>query len=386
MTRDPTFGSNGSVQIHPQFKTGDYTWQAQGALLIRPDGEIIVGIGALNYSPDFTVAFKPDFPAGSASVSGRFFNDLNGNRKQDPGEPGLAYWQAFADINNNGVFDAGEPSGFADGPGNYSIHGLKPGTYIIREVRQDGWTRTTPAGVWPLGYYKVTLKAGQTIAGENFGNSNPNLAKGSISGTYFNDINGDQLQDNGEPALAGWQAYVDMNDNGVFDSGEPIATADKNGHYTISGLVQGGYVVREIRKDGWSRTTPPGDWPLGFYPVALTPGQKATGKNFGNVHASAALASVTGKVINDTNGNGKLDAGETGQAGITVQLVHGSYGLLPLSVTTTAADGSFSFTNVEPGTYLLEAWDDSTGWSTENSYFTLLPAQVFHQNFFHPSK
>ncbi|HEX4794890.1 MAG TPA: SdrD B-like domain-containing protein [Humisphaera sp.] len=287
MTPDATFGYRGVVAVQPSMGqvSVDGNLDPRGVLLLRADGEIIVGTSG--YVPvDFTIAYRPDFPANSGAVSGRFFNDINGNRKQDSVEPGLAYWQAYADLNNNGIEDAGEPAGFADVIGNYSIKGLKPGTYIIREVRQDGWTRTTPAGAWPLGYYKVTVKANQTVTGVNFGNSNLNHAKGSISGTIFNDINGDRLQDNGEPALAGWQAYVDLNDNGVYDSGEPIATADKNGHYTITGLQQGGYVVREIRRDGWSRTTPPGDWPLGFNGVNLAAGGASTGNNFGNVHAS----------------------------------------------------------------------------------------------------
>ena len=38
----------------------------------------------------------------------------------------------------------------ADSKGNYTM-AIKPGTYRLREVRQDGWTRTQPAGVWPLG-------------------------------------------------------------------------------------------------------------------------------------------------------------------------------------------------------------------------------------------
>jgi hypothetical protein len=380
MTPDPSFGQDGMVPVDPP-TPHEASNSADGTLLLRADGEIIASITLFD-GLDFTESFKPDVVANSGTVSGRFFNDINGNHKQEKNEPGLAYWQAYADLNNNGIYDTGEPSGFANAHGDYSINGLAPGTYIIREVRQEGWTRTTPVGAWPLGFYKVTVKANQTVSGLDFGNSIPNHAKGSISGTIFNDINGDQIQDNNEPALAGWQAYVDVNNNGVHDAGEPIATADKNGHYVISGLPAGGYIVREIRHDGWSRTTPPGAWPLGFNEVNLAPEQKSTGNNFGNAHASSALVSVSGTVYNDINGNGQLDPGETGLGGVQVFIYREPNTPVPWLATSTAADGSFAFNGLAPGTYFLYLLDDFTGWTGGTSDFTLLPGQSFHQDFF----
>ena len=58
----------------------------------------------------------------------------------------LRYWQVYADANNNGIFDVGEPTTYTDYNGYYKLKGLSAGHYIIREVRQDGWRRTSPAG------------------------------------------------------------------------------------------------------------------------------------------------------------------------------------------------------------------------------------------------
>ncbi|HEX8915690.1 MAG TPA: hypothetical protein VF796_25275 [Humisphaera sp.] len=109
--------------------------------------------------------------AGTASIAGSFFNDKNGDgKRQAATEPLLADWQAYADTNNNGVYDYGEATAFSDAAGNYTIKGLTAGTYRIREVRKDGWARTTPSGTYPLGYYDVTVATGAAATGKVFGN------------------------------------------------------------------------------------------------------------------------------------------------------------------------------------------------------------------------
>jgi len=105
----------------------------------------------------------------AAVITGRFYNDLNRNGVFDVTEKGLANWQAYIDKNNNGVWDKGEYIVTGDSKGIYTMV-LQPGTYRIREVRQSAWTRTQPAGAWPLGYYDVTVAAGQLVTARDFGN------------------------------------------------------------------------------------------------------------------------------------------------------------------------------------------------------------------------
>jgi hypothetical protein len=174
---------------------------------------------------------------------------------------------------------------------------------------------------------------------------------------------------------------VDVNNNGVYDSGEPIATADASGRYTISGLLQGGYVIREIRRDGWSRTTPPGDWPLGFIGVNLAPGQKSVGNNFGNVHAASALAAVSGIVFGDNNKNGRIDPGEGGFAGALVSLYSSPNSYSPLLTIYAGDNGYFEFDGLAPGTYFIAESDGYySGRTGVTSKFTLLPGQSLLQN------
>jgi hypothetical protein len=108
--------------------------------------------------------------SGGASIAGTFFNDTNRDGKRQTTEPPLAKWQVYIDHNKNGVYDAGEITTFTSSTGTYKFTGLSAGTYRIYEYRQDGWVRTKPAGVYPLGFYDVTLATNQAVSGKDFGN------------------------------------------------------------------------------------------------------------------------------------------------------------------------------------------------------------------------
>lgn len=64
---------------------------------------------------------------------------------------------------------------------------------------------------------------------------------------------------------------------------------------------------------------------------------------------------ISGIVFRDNNLNGILDSSETGLAGEVVYLDRNSNGVLDAGEpsTTTAADGSYSFQDLAPGTYVI---------------------------------
>ena len=47
----------------------------------------------------------------------------------------------------------------------------------------------------------------------------------SLSGTQFEDGNGNDRRDAGEPGLGGWVVYADFDGNGQRDAGEPFAVS-----------------------------------------------------------------------------------------------------------------------------------------------------------------
>jgi VCBS repeat-containing protein/predicted outer membrane repeat protein len=79
---------------------------------------------------------------------------------------------------------------------------------------------------------------------------------GDIRGTLWNDLDGDGLRDAEEPARANGQVYLDLNTNGQYDSGEPIATTVADGSYAFLDLPPGPYTIAEIVQPGWLQTFP----------------------------------------------------------------------------------------------------------------------------------
>lgn len=86
--------------------------------------------------------------------------------------------------------------------------------------------------------------------------SDGSTADGSISGTKWNDLNGNGTRDSGEPGIAGWTIYADANHNGQLDVNEPSAVTDSTGRYTLSGLAAGEYTIGEVAQSGWEQMSP----------------------------------------------------------------------------------------------------------------------------------
>jgi hypothetical protein len=103
---------------------------------------------------------------------------------------------------------------------------------------------------------------------------------GEISGHVFEDLNGNGIQDPGEPNLRGQTVFLDLNDNGIPDEGEPRMETDAQGRYTFSGLALTRYKVRQdLRRFRVRQTLPQQNRP---YVVDLTPQHNSiSDKDFG---------------------------------------------------------------------------------------------------------
>ena len=161
------------------------------------------------------------------------------------------------------------------------------------------------------------------------------IEPGMITAHKFNDLNRNGAQDAGEDDLSGWTMTLY---EGAGCTGSQLGSADTdiNGNVTFSDLPPGDYSVAETLKDGWTNTTDI------CQNVTLSPGGSET-LEFGNRGA----LSISGVKFNDLNGNGVNDT-EPGLGDWTINLT----GQMTKS-TTTASDGSYSFTSLEPGTYTV---------------------------------
>ncbi|MEA2220073.1 MAG: trimeric autotransporter adhesin [Solirubrobacteraceae bacterium] len=116
-------------------------------------------------------AQTPIAAIGCGTVSGLKFDDTDANGTQNGAEAGLGGWTFYVDYDNDGVLDPGEPSAVSAANGTFTITGVKPGTYTVREVSQAGWVCTTPVPCM----YVVTL-AGNASTGNTFGNHMPTVS------------------------------------------------------------------------------------------------------------------------------------------------------------------------------------------------------------------
>jgi hypothetical protein len=329
-----------------------------------------------------------------AIKSGVKFNDLNANGVRDAGEPGLAGFTIYVDLNENGAFDpATEPSVVTGATGFYSFI-LDDGTYDVREVcpaATPGWRQSMPAptsgAVTDCGtgfYDEVTLKAPQAETDNDFGN----YQNATKSGVKFNDLNANGVKDPGEPGLNGWviRAYADSNADGVLSAAEfaggPVASSTTATVATVDGtysmeLKPGSYIICEVLQAESTQSFPTGapaecaaSTTLGAqgYGITLTSGEVDNNNHFGNFQQ----VTLSGLKYKDVNADGNRDPDgedtdpadtfddEVGLGGWTIRL-YNDIGSVPGSLdttdtlqtsATTAASGSFSFT-VNPGSYLI---------------------------------
>jgi len=267
------------------------------------------------YSSYFTLA-EPKM-----NISGLVYEDKNGNGQADSGEA-LSGWTV--QITKP---DQSQVSVLTREDGSYSFQDLDAGSYTVAEILPAGWEAVTPEG----GSHSLTLQ-NSDIRGLDFINK---LVRYSISGRKYNDLNGNGAFD-GEPGMEGWTIQLSQ-DGSVIST----TTTEKDGSYRFAELSPGSYTVSEVEQTGWTRTAPS----EGSYTVELKNGD-VKDRDFGN-HGSFA---ISGTSFLDSNGNGVRDEGESGQAGVAIQLSRdGSV----INATTTQEDGSYSFRNLAPGTYSI---------------------------------
>jgi uncharacterized delta-60 repeat protein len=323
--------------------------QYTNAAALAPDGKIVV-VGETNEGGsgfNFVIARVLGYPTSSfGSVSGTVFIDKDGDGVKDANETGEGNVRVYVDADKNGGFAASERSVLTDGSGNYTLTGLTPGTYTIREVVPLTFTQTLPTGG---AAYTVTVAAKGNTSGKNFGNkpfSIQSLAT-SISGSVFNDLNGNGIRDVAnptEPDLVGWTVYLDKNKNGKLDSGETNVKTDGGGNYVFDKLAVGSYRVRVVMQAGYRQTGPGG----GFYDVTVKNLQHIVNEKFGVTKNIL----ISGNVFSDANGNKMRDTvkgvAEAGLSGWKVYIDGDKNGKFTDGETFVLSDGSgnWSFTGL----------------------------------------
>ncbi|TWU03911.1 MSCRAMM family protein [Neorhodopirellula pilleata] len=311
----------------------DFTVTLAGSMSFA-DAAVLDGVIPLDRTvavEGIPLAVRASIGIVGGSLSGIKFNDVNENGIRDAGEE-VAGVTIQLDTNGDDVVDLETVTA---NDGTYRFDDLPKGTYTITEVAPDGTEVFLPVS----GEYTVTLdQANQNPTGLDFGNNVLPPVTSDVSGTKFDDLNGNGVRDAGEPGLAGITILLDRgNDN----SPERMTVTDADGNFRFTGVTAGNYSVSEMLPARTVRTTP--ETP---FVIDVTPPDAVTGLLFGNF----GLTNLGGLTFEDLDGDGVQDADEVPLPNVTVELDLDDDGTVDFT-TQSGNDGRYQFTDVGPGTH-----------------------------------
>jgi len=215
-----------------------------------------VAIEAAGGSGDHVLYIPPGRTVGGVSfgnyaemqVRGTTWYDADRDGTRDDGEPGLDGWTIYLDLDDDGVRGDAEPFAVTGADGRYALP-VGTGTYTVRQEPRSGWTQTAPADG---AAHMVTVAVGEMIDGVDFGTYAPT----AVRGVKWNDVDQDGVRDAGEPGLAGWRIYLDLDLDGSWSDGEPFDITDETGAYEIDGIEPGAYLLAEEPQPHWTQSFP----------------------------------------------------------------------------------------------------------------------------------
>jgi hypothetical protein len=180
----------------------------------------------------------------------------------------------------------------------------------------------------------------------------PAITPPVITGTKFEDMDGDGERDGDEPGRAGWTIQVFQKDGPFLTS----TTTDADGNFRLVLDAQAypitgeDFELREVQQTGWVASRMPGivHVPFGSHDAVIG------GQDFGNYRP----ATITGAKYEDMEADGDRDADDPGLADWTINLGGGPSA--PRSAQT-AAGGAYTIAGLRPGTYTV-AEQLKAGW------------------------
>ena len=287
------------------------------------------------------------------------WNDQNGNGLQDTNEPGITGVTVNL-LGSDGTTVVDTTTTATDGSYSFTT---TPGTYSVQVVAPSGESFTSQyagtdktidsnANVSTGTSEAITLASGATDNTIDFGLYQPV----TIGNFVWNDQNGNGIQDTNEPGIAGVTVNLLGSDGTSVVATTTTAT---DGSYSFT-TAPGTYTVQFVAPSGYSFTTKnaAGSTTGNDSNANTTSGKAdaitlASGSSDNTIDAGLYLPVTIGNFVwNDVNGNGIQDTNETGIQGVTVNLL-GSDGTSVVATTTSASDGSYSFTTA-PGTYTVQ--------------------------------
>ncbi|QTN31576.1 DUF11 domain-containing protein [Akkermansiaceae bacterium] len=366
-----TLPTNGTLYYNGSAVTLGQTITSYNASLLKLDPDDGAITASFTYSA-VDAAGKSSAPATATmpftaiGISGNVFNDANGLL----GTPvntvdGTAYAgpTLYANLVSGG--NVAQVVTVTAGAYNFGTVAANTNYTVVLSTTQGTVGAAAPAASLPAGYVNTGENVGAGTGSDGTVNgslavpvvtssvTNANFGvreNGTVSGHLYIDTNGNGSQDSGEPDLAN----VDVVITDSFGAQQTVAT-NSSGNWTASvppGSTTANvdetdpqYPTGSIQKEGTDPTT-----------VTAVAGADTSAGNDGYF----LPGSITGIVRVDNNNDGTPDAIRAG-AILSLQDGNGDpvlgAGNVPVT-TVTAANGTYSFGNLPPGTYQVAKIND----------------------------
>jgi|GEM_PF-1064705 len=351
---------------------------------------ITLQLGEINHTVDAGYVLPVE-------IGDKVWKDTDYDGVQDGGEPAVpGITVKLLNTSNQPVKAADgttDRTATTDGSGLYKFDKLLPGTYRVEFVLPDadhGFTRkkvtsgggndTNDSNVNRSDDIATTPQtSGRTdnIAVTTPGASDMTIDAGivelvSLGDKVWRDNDRDGVQDAGEPGVGG-VAVTLYYDDASTTTAYRTATTPADGSYSFTKLYPGKYTVQFERPDGYVYTAKglggdaAADSNVNVPALASTVAAKTDQIDLGadDITIDAGLvplASLGNFVWVDTDADGIQDAGESGLAGVKVELfnhdgtakiTHNAYGTAILDITTDGT-GAYLFDKLPAGTYVVK--------------------------------
>jgi LPXTG-motif cell wall-anchored protein len=305
----------------------------EGWRIVSPEGGIFVDVPVGCGDVDG----KDFLNARNLEINGHKYEDVNCDGEidcDDTGVPGIEiklfkYNEQSSEYEYLASTVTGED-------GYYEFTGLLPGTYKVQEILTpellEDWYIVSPDG----GVFEPVVLECRNVEDLDF----LNARYGAIEGWKYWDKDENGIMDGEDEGLAGVTIIL------TPEVGVPQETVtDENGYFSFDDLLPGTYTVSV------DESTAEGYYPLGPTSIEVDVGCGATVVVY---FSEAPYGSISGKKWLDASFDGVWDEDETVVIeGITINLYTGDPPEELIATAVTGEDGSYEFTDLEPGVYTV---------------------------------
>ena len=250
--------------------------------------------------------------------------------------------------------------------GAFSFIGIDTGRYVIVETDPAGYNSTADSAGANDNQIALQMPGGQNSSGHIFLDTRPV----EVAGQVREDMDGDADFTDPDAGIPGVtiHLYTDPNGDGNPADGVAIRTnvTDASGNYSFTNVNAGSYVIVETDAAGYVSTADRVGANDNRIPRILV----SSSNVYSNDFLDTQPASIYGQVRHDTDGDGDLTDPDSGLTNVTIRLFSDpnrdgdpSDGVA-LATNITDSSGNYSFTNRNPGYYVIVETDLSGYQST----------------------